>query len=116
MRILMISILCAFIFLSCKNETQDQNNAMTTDTVSEQVLSNKKNDIMTNNEQQPLEFTDVFNLIPIIRFTPEDLKTTDDPKILEFRKKLKIFEDYDPMINGISSDDLILLVNNETFF
>lgn len=120
MQIKILSIIAFAFIISCKETNSNkiyEKNTSKDDTIITQINSNDmENDNSKNTENQRITFSELFNLIPIIEFSPKDLEKTKDSKLIDFRNKLKIFEDNDPMIDGISTDDLLLLINNNTFF
>ena len=75
---------------------------------------NKSNKKKMNN-MEAIEFSDLFNEGTIIKFNPKDLNN-NTPEIQEFREKLELYEKHHPIIEDFDSDDLIMLINNETFF
>lgn len=75
---------------------------------------NKSNKQKMNN-MEVIEFNDLFNEGKIIKFTPKDLNN-NTPEIQEFKEELELYEKHHPNIEDFDSDDLIVLINNETFF
>ncbi|MEP6803045.1 MAG: SH3 domain-containing protein [Flavobacterium sp.] len=76
----------------------------------------KKKDLIKNNLKSNKElFSELFNEGTNIDFTPKDLNN-DAPKIKDFKKKLEIYVDNNPLPEDFDSENLSYLLNNETFF
>lgn len=69
-----------------------------------------------NNMTNEIQFTDLFNEGTIIKFTPFDLNNNQDSIIIEFKDKLKIYENQNPNKENFDIENLFFLINNETFF
>lgn len=65
---------------------------------------------------EKIKFTDLFNEGTMIKFTPNDLDNKNDVEIREFKKKLQLFEEQNPIIADFDVKNLSSLINNETFF
>lgn len=108
-----LALLLIASVVSCK-KTDVQQQINTKDTIKNNLKTDGDN--MENINEQKVEFYELFNEGSMIKFTPKDLENPKNEEEKEFKKKLKIYEDHDPMIDGIDSDDLSSLINNETFF
>lgn len=64
---------------------------------------------------EKISFTDLFNEGTVIKFTPKDLNK-DNEEIQDFRKKLELYENQNPLTEDFDIENLSYLVNNETFF
>ncbi|MXO05617.1 SH3 domain-containing protein [Flavobacterium sp. HBTb2-11-1] len=96
-------VLISILILSCENKTAkiEKNQPI--------VLEKEGNDL------ENIKFSELFNEGSIIKFTPNDLKKTNSPNELEFKRKLELFEKKYLDKKGFDSENLIVLVNNETF-
>jgi len=90
------------------------------DTVSGNLMSlsqwrslGKKNE---KKNMEKIKFTDLFNEGTMIKFTPNDLDNKGNTEIQEFKKKLQLFEEQNPVIADFDVKNLSSLINNETFF
>ncbi len=90
------------------------------DTVSGDLMSlSQWRSLGKKNEKKSMEkisFTDLFNEGTIIKFTPNDLINKSNNDIQEFKKKLQLFEEQNPVIADFDVKNLSALINNETFF
>lgn len=73
----------------------------------------KQADKPENNDD--VEFYNLFNEGTNIKFTPADLNK-NEPVIIDFKKKLKAYEKQHPLIEDFNPEELSRLINNETFF
>ncbi|MCW3161428.1 SH3 domain-containing protein [Chryseobacterium oryctis] len=107
------------IFYVNKN---DCNQVLVDDVVSGNILSinewrnlNKKQTKMNNqNSTETVSFSELFDEGSNIKFGPADL-SKNTPEIVAFKSKLTAFESSNPEPTDFSVDDLLLLINNETF-
>ena len=72
---------------------------------------NKKNIKMKTKQEY---FEDLFNESSNIEFTPEEINS-NKLEIVEFKKKLKNFEELNPTDEDFNSNNLRILINNEVF-
>ncbi|SPE77971.1 Bacterial SH3 domain protein [Flavobacterium columnare] len=100
---------------SCKKDNYITNNFNDSNKEDTSKLNNQVSNSLENQENS-VEFGNLFNEGSQINFTPSDLVTPSNEEQKEFKKKLVIYEKNDPMIDGISTDDLLTLINNDTFF
>ncbi|MFK7050606.1 SH3 domain-containing protein [Flavobacterium davisii] len=100
---------------SCKKDNDIINNSNDSNKEDTSKLNNQVSNSLENQENS-VEFGNLFNEGSQINFTPSDLVTPSNEEQKEFKKKLVIYEKNDPMIDGISTDDLLTLINNDTFF
>ncbi len=81
----------------------------------------QKNDIdlkkyqYNNHYMEETKFTDIFNEGAVIKFTPQDLDKKD-VEIQNFKQKLELYENENPLIEDFDNKNLSYLINNETFF
>lgn len=75
-----------------------------------------KNNIKVNKNMKTKQeyFAVLFNESSTIEFTPEQINQ-DKPEIIEFKRKLKLFDDLNPDSNDFNFDNLRILINNEVF-
>ncbi|OWP83052.1 hypothetical protein BWK59_12595 [Flavobacterium davisii] len=109
---LVIYFFLFFLTISCKNERETR--AQFNDESSKETNDSIKN-ISKNNNMQKIEFYQIFPEDADINFTPFDLKDTTNNKIIEFKKKLSIFEESNQTLEDLDFDQLSILINNETF-
>lgn len=77
---------------------------------------NKKNKIITSSRPvDNIEFSALFNEGTVIKFTPQDL-VKKSPEIQNFKQKLELYENENPLIEDFDNKNLSYLINNETFF
>lgn len=102
-------IFCMLLLMSCK-KTDTSHDIKGNNEITKSNLDTTMN---TNNKM--VDFGDLFNEGSIVKFTPDDLKNTISPNELEFRKELELFEKEHPNQKDFDLENLIVLVNNETF-
>ncbi|UHO37073.1 SH3 domain-containing protein [Chryseobacterium capnotolerans] len=104
----------------------DKNNCksvMVDETISGDIITlekwrnlNKKNKIITSSRPvDNIEFSALFNEGTVIKFTPQDL-VKKSPEIQNFKQKLELYENENPLIEDFDNKNLSYLINNETFF
>ncbi len=76
---------------------------------SNQTLNN------TNMKTNTLNFDELFIEKATVKFKPQDINNTDNPEIIEFKEKLELYLDQNPKIEDFDVENLLSLVNNETF-
>ena len=104
-----IIFLFTIFIIGCKNKEEQKRNK----NIEIIILSSKKE--QSNMEaKQKTQFYEVFPEKVEIHFTPKDLDNTKDPKLLDFKKKLKAYEDDDPTIEGIGREELSTFISNNT--
>ncbi|MBL0737182.1 SH3 domain-containing protein [Flavobacterium sp. GN10] len=64
---------------------------------------------------ESIKFSDLFNEGSIIKFAPKDLVDTNDAEILEFKRKLSLYEKENPLLEDFDPENLKILINHETF-
>lgn len=96
-------VLISILILSCENKNAkiEKNQSI--------VIEKETTDL------ENIKFSELFNEGSIIKFTPNDLKKTISPNELEFKKKLELFEKKHRSKKDFDLDNLIVLVNDETF-
>ena len=114
MKISIFPIFFMLLLVGCKksHELKDINGNNENKEITKTTNSNLDNDMNANNKS--IKFSDLFNEGVIIKFTPEDLKSTTIQSELDFKKKLDLFEKETP-IKDFDVENLSVLVNNETF-
>jgi Bacterial SH3 domain len=85
-----------------------------TKVISNDKLNNKNNKMNTNIEI--VEFHDLFNEGSLIKFGVNNLNNTSDVDLIEFKRKLQLFEAQHTIREDFEPDDIKLLINDETFF
>ncbi|KPH14197.1 SH3 domain-containing protein [Chryseobacterium sp. ERMR1:04] len=92
-------ILSFFFILCCKGQKKESSTLST-----EQV----------KDKMEEINFTELFNEGSNITFTPKDLNKNNS-EIQNFKSKLNSFESSNPEPYDFELNDLLLLINNETF-
>ncbi|MFK7113046.1 hypothetical protein V3468_01195 [Flavobacterium oreochromis] len=112
-------LLIVIIIFSCKDkEVSNENNKTQRTTNSVKVNdSNKTEDIedMTNQKIKSIQFSDLFNEGIIINFSPKDLENPSNEEEIQFKEKLIKFEKENSKKENFKNDNLLNLINNETF-
>lgn len=114
MKISIFPIFFMLLLVGCKksHELKDIKGNNENKEITKTTNSNLDNDMNANNKS--IKFSDLFNEGVIIKFTPEDLKSTTIQSELDFKKKLDLFEK-ETLIKDFDVENLSVLVNNETF-
>lgn len=112
MRIFLLSVTLLFLFLQCKKtDTLKKTNTVKNTT----SITQDNTEIMKNDDKQTIEFSDLFNEGSIIKFGPKDIENTSDAEILDFKRRLNIYEQQHPLLEDFEPENLTILVNNQTF-
>ena len=111
MKIRFSIIFYMLLLVSCKKS--DTLHDIKDNNENEVTMSNLDTTMNTNNKT--VDFGDLFNEGSIVKFSPDDLKNTISPNELEFKKKLELFEKEHPDQKDFDLENLVVLVNNETF-
>lgn len=77
--------------------------------------SQNKNYNCNIENNRKIEWSNLFNEGTVIKFTPQDLDKKS-PEIQNFKQKLELYENENPLIEDFDNKNLSYLINNETFF
>ncbi|MDI9309849.1 MAG: SH3 domain-containing protein [Limnohabitans sp.] len=99
---------------SCKKDNDTTNNSNDSNKEDTSKLNNQESNSLENQESS-IEFGNLFNEGTIIKFTPKDLENPKDEEEIKFKEKLASFEKEHLKKEDFENDNLLNLVNNETF-
>jgi Bacterial SH3 domain len=115
MKTQILSTLITLFLISCKNENIKNDELIKNNKTIKSINLNLENDTM-NTTTQTVEFHNLFNEGSIIEFGLNDLNNTTDVDLIEFKRKLQLFEEQHTIREDFEPDDIKLLINDETFF
>ncbi|RVU90359.1 SH3 domain-containing protein [Flavobacterium columnare] len=99
---------------SCKKDNYITNNFNDSNKEDTSKLNNQESNSLENQENS-IEFGNLFNEGSQINFTPSDLVNPSNEEQKEFKKKLSEFENSIP-IEDFDPENLKILINNSTYF
>ena len=109
-------LIITLLILGCKDSRIKDSTKKDSET--EVILNDKPNnkDNNMNANTEIVEFHNLFNEGSLIKFSPNDLNNTTDVDLIEYKRKLQLFERQHTIREDFEPDDIKLLINDETFF